>query len=84
MLLAFSKFSFDDKLTNVGQTDFWGFWTIGFCDPSLNVVGIEKWHIIFLDLWVVLQMWIEFLCVILLEWKLWCFHSFFLLLSQDL
>jgi hypothetical protein len=44
MLLAFSKFSFDDKLTIMAQIDFWGFWTIGFCDPSLNVVGIEKWQ----------------------------------------
>jgi hypothetical protein len=46
MLLAFSKFSSDNKLTSVAQIDFWGFWIIRFYDPFLNVVGIEKWKII--------------------------------------
>jgi hypothetical protein len=81
MLLVTSKFYFDEKLMIVAQTDFWGFWTIGFCDPSLNVVGIEKWQTNFLDLWVVLQMWIEFSCMILLDWKLWCFHNLLFLLN---
>jgi hypothetical protein len=68
MLLALSKFSSDDRSMSVAQTDFWGFWTVGFCDPSLNAVGIEKWQTNFLDFWVVLQMLIEFSCMILLEW----------------
>jgi hypothetical protein len=68
MLLALSKFSSDDRSMSVAQTDFLGFWTVGFCDPSLNAVGIEKWQTNFLDFWVVLQMLIEFSCMILLEW----------------
>jgi hypothetical protein len=51
MLLVFSKFSFDDRLLIVAQTSFSGFEIIGFCDPSLNVVGSEKWQTNFLDLW---------------------------------